>query len=209
MVRVAADLGAKATGVALRGGVICLASGAFVATPDGLRRVEDLRPGEQVLTREAGAQEVLWAGRRRMTGARLFAMPHLRPVCLRAGAFGSDLPAADFCIAPRHRVLIQPGSGLVPAFDLVNGRSVRVDSTAREVLFVQILLARQHIVRVNGLHLETLPPARAAVDTLDASLHAALANACLSNRAVAAADICAVQRRLTGPEAVIVRYGFQ
>jgi hypothetical protein len=75
------------------GGVICFTPGTRIETPEGPRPVEELHEGDRVQTRDSGAQEIRWIGCRRMTGARLFAMPRLRPVRLRAGALGGDVPA--------------------------------------------------------------------------------------------------------------------
>ena len=98
-------------------GVICFTPGTLIDTPAGPRPVEALRPGDRVLTRDDGAQELLWVGSRRMSGARLYALPHLRPVRLgavrlgavrlRAGAFGLLRPAADLLVSPQHRLLVR------------------------------------------------------------------------------------------------------
>lgn len=60
-------------------GVICFGAGTRIDTPMGPRLVEALQPGDFVLTRDSGPQEVLWTGSRRMSGARLFAMPICDP----------------------------------------------------------------------------------------------------------------------------------
>ncbi|WP_444870345.1 Hint domain-containing protein [Rhodobacter capsulatus] len=78
-------------------GVICFTPGTLIDTPAGPRPVEALRPGDRVSTRDDGAQEILWIGSRRMSGARLYALPHLRPVRLgavrlRAGGAWSAAP---------------------------------------------------------------------------------------------------------------------
>ena len=72
------------------GGVICFTPGTRIVTPGGLRAVETLCEGDYVLTKDSGAQEIQWIGRRRMSGARLFSVPHLRPVRLRAFFFVFD-----------------------------------------------------------------------------------------------------------------------
>ena len=74
------------------GGVICFTPGTRIRTPDGLVLVEDLREGDRVQTKDDGAQEIMWKGSRRMTGACMFAMPHLRPVRIKAGALGVERP---------------------------------------------------------------------------------------------------------------------
>ena len=68
-------------------GVICFTPGTRIRTADGEVPVEEIREGDRVQTVDDGCQEVLWIGQRRITGARLFAMPELRPVRIRAGAW--------------------------------------------------------------------------------------------------------------------------
>ena len=58
-----------------RPSVICFTPGTRMRTEAGEIAIEDLGPGDKLLTRDSGPQEVLWSGHRRMSGARLFAMP--------------------------------------------------------------------------------------------------------------------------------------
>ncbi|MFB9148781.1 Hint domain-containing protein [Roseovarius ramblicola] len=157
------------------GGVICFTPGTRIETPDGPRLVEELREGDRVQTRDSGAQEIRWTGSRRMTGARLFAMPRLRPVRLRAGALGSDLPDATLVVSPEHRVLVRGEVArslfntpevLVMARDLINNDSISVDLAAREVTYIHLLLPGHEIIRANGVETESFHPASAALSTL-------------------------------------------
>ncbi len=113
------------------GGVICFTPGTMIQTPGGARRIEDLREGDKVQTKDNGAEEVCWIGSRRMTGARLFAMPHLRPIRIRAGALGIERPDMELIVSPEHRMLVRGEAArdlfntpevLVSARDLVTGR---------------------------------------------------------------------------------------
>ncbi|QYK43203.1 MAG: Hint domain-containing protein [Paracoccaceae bacterium] len=161
---------------ATQAGVICFTPGTLLRTAGGSVRIEDLRPGDRIQTRDDGPQEVLWTGRRRMTGARLYAMPHLRPVRFRAGAMGVGRPDRDLLVSPRHRMLVRGPAAralfnaeevLVAAADLVNGGSITVDLAAREVTYVHVLLERHEVVWANGLATESFHPGAAALDTLD------------------------------------------
>lgn len=172
-----------APAAAAAGGIICFAAGTRLSTDTGARPIEDLRPGDRLLTRDSGPRQVLWTGRRRMSGARLFAMPHLRPVRFRAGAMGIGQPDRDLLVSPDHRMLVRGAAAralfgedevLVTAADLANGGSVVHDSTVREVTYVHILLERHEVVWANGLATESFHPAAAALDALDAADRAAL-----------------------------------
>ncbi|TDE36619.1 Hint domain-containing protein [Antarcticimicrobium sediminis] len=158
-----------------RGGVICFTPGTRLETPKGLRRVEDLREGEHVLTRDNGAQPVMWVGSRRISGARLQVMPHLRPVRLRPGALGIERPDQELLVSPDHRMLVRGRAAhalfntdevLVAARDLVNGTTVIEDHAVREVTYVHLLLPTHEILVANGVETESFHPANADLGTL-------------------------------------------
>ena len=168
-----------ATGDALdvsTGGVICFTPGTRIDTPDGPRLIEDLREGDRVSTKDNGAQDIQWIGSRRMTGARLFAMPRLRPVRIAAGALGVERPDEELLVSPEHRMLIEgdvarslfnTSEVLVAARDLINGTNITVDLQVKEVTYVHLLLPRHEVLRANGIETESFHPANAALSTLD------------------------------------------
>ncbi|MEP4198188.1 MAG: tandem-95 repeat protein [Aliishimia sp.] len=84
----------------------CFTPGTLIATPRGELKVEELQVGDRVITRDNGIQEIRWIGHRGMTGAELEAAPHLKPVLIRKGALGNNLPERDMMVSPNHRVLV-------------------------------------------------------------------------------------------------------
>ncbi|MDP3960992.1 MAG: Hint domain-containing protein [Pseudorhodobacter sp.] len=178
VVRTAIDRNAPGTGLGptAAGGVICFTPDTRIATADGPREIRLLRPGDQVLTKDNGPQPILWLGQRRMSGARLYAMPHLRPIRFRAGALGIGRPDPDLLVSPQHRMLVRGAAAralfnadevLVAAEDMVNGGTITVDHSLREVTYVHILLEVHQIVFANGLESESFHPANTALDLLD------------------------------------------
>jgi hypothetical protein len=166
-------------------GIICFTPGTLLSTPAGPRPVEALQEGDLLDTLDGGAQEILWIGRRRLTGAQMHAMPQLRPVRIRAGAFGLDVPVEDLLVSPRHRLLVRGPIAealfgtpevLVAAEDLVNDRSVTRDHSVREVSYIHLLLPRHHILRANGLETESFHPASTDLRTIDPAQFARLAS---------------------------------
>ena len=158
------------------GGVICFTPGTRIETPQGPRLVEELREGDPVQTKDDGAQEIQWIGSRRMTGARLFAMPHLRPVRIRTGALGVSRPDQELLVSPEHRMLVQGDVAqalfntpevLVSAKDIANGSTIKVDLAVREVTYVHLLLPRHQVLWANGIETESFHPASTAMSTLD------------------------------------------
>ncbi|MCX7561011.1 Hint domain-containing protein [Sulfitobacter sp. F26204] len=158
------------------GGVICFTLGTRIATPEGLVRIEDLREGDMVQTKDSGVQAIRWIGSRRMSGARLFAMPKLRPVRISAGILGEDRPDEDLIVSPEHRILIKGDKAqdlfntsevLVAAKDLINGDTITVDLKLREVTYVHLLFDRHQVLWANGVETESFHPASAALSALD------------------------------------------
>jgi len=156
-------------------GVVCFTPGTRLETPQGPRFVEDLCAGDKVITKDAGAEEILWAGSRGVSGARLYAMPDLRPVRIRENALGSDRPDGDLIVSPDHRMLVRGKAAralwdedevLVAARDLVNGRGVTRDMGAKSVTYYHLMLAKHHVVVANGVETESFHPAAAQLDSI-------------------------------------------
>ena len=159
------------------GGVICFTPGTRLRTPSGAVPVEALREGDLLETRDAGPQEILWIGRRRLSGAQMHALPELRPIRIRAGALWDDRPEADLVVSPRHRILLRGAAAdalfgtpevLVAAEDLRNDTTVTRDIGLREVSYIHLLLPRHHIVWANGVETESFHPASTDLRTVDA-----------------------------------------
>ena len=165
----------KTTGESAGGGVICFTPGTRISTPDGPRPVEELREGDKVQTRDSGAAEIQWIGSRRMTGARMFVMPALRPVRIRAGALGIERPEQELLVSPEHRLLVRGPAAqalfntsevLVAARELINGTTISTDLDVREVTYVHLLLPSHQILWANGVETESFHPANADLSSI-------------------------------------------
>ena len=214
VVRRTVDMAAE-SGSGASGGVICFTPGTRILTDTGPRGVETLQQGDRVLTKDDGPQEILWIGSRKMTGARLYAMPHLRPIRIRAGALGIDIPDGDLIVSPQHRLLVRGRAAqalfsapevLMAAVDMINDRSITVDHALREVTYIHLLLERHQIVWANGVETESFHPANTSMETLDAGQRQAL----LALRPELAADPHRygdyARRNLSPSEAAILRH---
>lgn len=215
VVRMQIDRSGKAAGARSAGGVICFTPGTMIRTAQGSSRIEMLRPGDRVQTKDNGLQEVLWAGHRRMTGARLHVMPHLRPIRFRAGAMGIGRPEDDLLVSPQHRMLVTgPASRalfnsdevLVAAEDLVNDLSILVDHSVREVTYIHVLLEQHQVIWANGLETESFHPANTELDTVDQDQMAGLLDILLEVEANPHAYGDYARRNLSGSEAAILRH---
>lgn len=215
VVRTAIDRTHSGAGARTAGGVICFTPDTRLATPDGPRMIRDLRPGDRIDTRDNGPQEVLWCGHRRMTGARLYAMPHLRPIRFKAGALGIGRPDEDLLVSPQHRMLLKGPAAqalfntpevLVAAEDLVNDLTIVVDHALREVTYVHILLERHNVIWANGLESESFHPSNTALDTVDPAQLGALLEILPDAAANPHSYGDYARRNLSGSEAAILRY---
>ncbi len=84
--------------------IAALAHGTGIILADGsTARIETLRPGVRVLTRDHGAQPLRWLGRSTLTGTG-----HSAPVVFRAGTMGNP---EDLIVAPTHRMFVFPHAG--------------------------------------------------------------------------------------------------
>lgn len=160
------------------GAVICFTPRTRILTPTGSMPVGLLREGDLVQTKDSGAQPVCWIGSRRMSGARLFAMPSLRPIRLRAGALGLDQPNCDILVSPEHRMVVRGAAAralfntpevLVAARDLVDGQGIVQDMEIKEVTYVHLLLPRHEVLFADGVETESFHPANAALSSMDSA----------------------------------------
>lgn len=164
-------------------GVICFTPDTRIATPLGPRPAGELEEGDSVLTKDDGPQRIVWIGRRRMSGAMLHALPDLRPIRVRAGAVGLDIPDTDLLLSPEHRLLVKGAMAselfnapevLVKARDLINDHTIMVDHLLHEVSYVHLLLERHQIVFANGIEAESFHPGSMPLDVVDPGQREAL-----------------------------------
>lgn len=157
-------------------GVICFTPGTRIRTENGDVAVEDIREGDRVQTKDNGCQEVRWIGQKRVTGARLFAMPEMRPIRLRAHALGQDRPDGSLLVSPAHRMLVQGANAralfgqdevLVAARDLVDDRLVIRDWSVSQVTYIHLLLDHHEVVFANGLETESFLPEDEAIAAVE------------------------------------------
>ena len=144
---------------------VCFVAGTVITTPHGEALIEDLRPGDKVMTRDGRSETVLWRGAVRLGSDDLGQNPALRPIRIAAGALGHGTPERDLRVSPQHRILIGSaialrmfGSAevLVPAGKLLSLPGVSVDEACTDVEYVHILCDGHQIVWAEGAAAETL-----------------------------------------------------
>jgi len=120
------------------------------------RKIEDLRVGDRVLTRDDGPQSVRWIGK-----STLRAVGEFAPVVIKKGTLHNE---NDLVVSPDHRVFIYQrvdrlGAGraevLVKVRHLINGETVyQIDGGFVE--YYQLLFDDHQLIFAEGIAAETL-----------------------------------------------------
>jgi hypothetical protein len=148
--------GGSSGGGSSGGGGVCFLRGTRIRTEDGYRPIESLAAGERVAARFAGLapiEEIDSFTLNRIDGQWI---GHSRPVRVRRGALGDNVPAEDLCLTASHCLFVD--GFLVPAGDLVNGTSIVFDTAdGRDTLdFFHIELAQHDVLDAAGAPCESL-----------------------------------------------------
>lgn len=156
--------------------IVCFTPGTRIMTERGAVPVEDLAPGDMVVTRDNGLQPLRWVGSRKLSLAELLARPELQPVRIAAGALAGAGPDRTMLVSPQHRVLIEGARAemffgeaevLVPAKHLTGLAEVTRALPAEGVTYVHILFDRHEIVQSDGIWTESFQPAERTLSGLD------------------------------------------
>jgi Hint domain len=135
----------------------CFLRGTRLQTPDGERKIEDLRIGDLVTTLSGEANPITWIGRRvyrRSTDSRH--PESVLPVRVARGALGRGTPQDDLLISQHHALLVD--GVFIKAVDLVNGSSITLQSAAQasEIEYLHVKLARHDVILAEATPSETL-----------------------------------------------------
>lgn len=111
----------------------CFTPGTMIATARGEVKIERLKAGDKVITRDNGLQVIRWIGSRKINTAMCLTHAHLAPVRIRKGALGNDLPERDMMVSPNHRMLVAN------------------DKTALHFEESEVLVAAKHLTGLSGV----------------------------------------------------------
>ncbi len=152
----------------------CFTADTEIATDRGPVRIESLRVGDRVLTRDNGYRPIRWIGARRFDATLLAEFPELRPIRIPAGALASGMPSHDLTVSPQHRMLLTGAVAeelggeteiLAAAADIADILSA-IKVVQSSVIYFHILFDAHEIVWANGCWSESFHPAAAAMDGL-------------------------------------------
>jgi hypothetical protein len=145
----------------------CYAAGTLIAAEGGPVPVEQLQPGNLVLTADNGLQPIRWIGARNVSGAG-----HLAPILIKAGALGNT---RDLLVSPQHRMLMQDWRSavyfgdeqvFVAAKHLLNGTTITRAPMA-QITYVHLAFDRHEVIFAEGCPSESLHLAAEALTALD------------------------------------------
>jgi len=152
---------------------ISFARGTLITLANGAQKpIEDMQPGDRVLTRDHGGQPVRWIGR-----ATLRAVGPFAPVVITMGTLGN---AGDLIVSQHHRMFLyqrQKAAGLatsellVQAKHLVDGERVFLREGGY-VDYLSLVFDHHEIIYAEGVPAESLMVNDATVNRLPGELSA-------------------------------------
>ena len=155
--------------------VPCFTPGVGIETAAGFVPVETLELGDMVRTLDHGLQPIRWIGQVRLNAAQLVKDPSLRPILVRADAFGLGHPHQDILLSPQHRVLLGgwrmelvmgSDEGLAAIVHLVNDHGILRATDRDEVTYIHLMFDRHEVVCADGLWAESFRPGPMTLSTL-------------------------------------------
>ncbi len=142
--------------------------GALLQTENGPCAVEDLLPGDRVMTSDAGVQTLLWKGAITIVPGSQNMRPEMGTMTrVTSDAMGFGRPSPDLVLGPSARVLhtaptvrtlTGSDAAFVPMRDFVDDAQVIELKPAAPVEAYQLGFENHHMVSVNGIDVETLHP---------------------------------------------------
>lgn len=155
-----------ATFINIENVVPCFTPGTAIATARGERLVQDLRVGDRIITRDNGIQEIRWIGAKPLSAQDMARNPHLRPVLIKRGALGDNLPERDMMVSPNHRMLVnnektalyfEENEVLAAAKHMTGAEGVE-EATASTTTYIHFMFDQHEVVLSNGCWSESFQP---------------------------------------------------
>ncbi len=135
----------------------CFAKGTRILTTLGEVAVEDLQPGDILITHSGDEAPVVWIGQRKIDIIRHRQPGTVRPIFIEADALADGVPYRRLVISPDHALYID--GVLVPAKELLNWTSIRQDTAALHVIYYHVELESHGVIFADGA------PAESYLDT--------------------------------------------
>ncbi len=132
-------------------GSTCYLRGTKILTVTGEVAIEDLQPGDLVVTHRGGQRAVRWVGQQSFLGRFLGAAR--APVRIHAGALGDRAPRRDLVVSPDHSLMLD--QVLVHAVLLVNGVTITQEPVDGQADYFHLDLGGHECVMADGAWAES------------------------------------------------------
>lgn len=131
----------------------CYCPGTRIATERGEIAIEELAIGDRVNTLFGGPKPIKWIGRRSYDGRMIAGNNLMMPVCIKVNAIEAGIPSRDLWVSPGHAIHLD--GVLVPAWLLVNGRTIVQAASIESVTYIHIDLDDHDIILAESCEAET------------------------------------------------------
>ena len=154
-------------GVKVGTAVVCYLRGTHIRTPEGERRIEELKIGDQVITLSGESKPIKWIGRQRFKKSSERWPTNFEPIRINRFALDERTPHRDLYLSPNHAVYID--GVLIPAKYLINGLNItQCAPEGTDVIdYLHIELFGHEVIYAEGATAETFGSQRAARDQFD------------------------------------------
>ena len=142
--------------------------GSLVETDNGSVAIEDLLPGDMIVTADGDTQPLIWKGHLTVVpGMSLANARNIQLTRIMTDSFGLGRPSSFLVTGPWARFLYTPdhlravdaqSRSLIPVSSFVDGVNVIETAPPASVDLYHICLPRHSVIRVAGLEFETYHP---------------------------------------------------
>lgn len=155
---------------------VCFAAGTMICTDRGDVAIENLKAGDLVYTVNRGLQPVRWIKARTVRADEMVFFPNLRPIRIRQGALGEQMPSKDLLVSPQHRMLVRSkitqrmcgeAEALVAAKHLRKIDGIDMATDVSSVVYYHMMFDQHEIVIANGALTESLYTGAQALKAID------------------------------------------
>jgi hypothetical protein len=161
--------------VGKQGAIACFVAGTKILTVGGQRPVEQLVPGDRILTRDHGLQTLRWIGCRHVDASEVAEFEAVRPIRIAKGALGNGMPDRDLLVSPEHRVMVSGDKvaelvgeeeALIAAKFLIGREGVTVEEV-EAVIYYHLMFDDHELVLSEGTWTESFLPGLGAMNGMD------------------------------------------
>ncbi|MDD2877775.1 MAG: Hint domain-containing protein [Acidiphilium sp.] len=131
---------------------VCFMKGTRLLGLHGDIAVEDMEPGDRLITNSGAMRPVKWVGRRLIDATRHPRPDTVWPIRIEAGAIDHGLPERALYVSPDHALYLN--GCLIPAKSLLNGHSV-VQEARDRIMYFHVELESHDILLAESLPVES------------------------------------------------------